>query len=61
MPKVGENFLPSHDALNPILVVDLFDIWGIGFMGPFLPPLDTSTFWWELTMCRSGLKQSLAE
>ena len=22
--------------LNPILVVDLFDVWGIDFMGPFL-------------------------
>ena len=42
--------------LNPILVVDLFDVWGIDFMGPLLPPLDTSTFWWELTMCQSGLK-----
>ena len=21
--------------LNPILVVDLFDVWGIDFMGPF--------------------------
>ena len=31
MPKVGKNFSPSHDALNPILVVDLFDVWGIDF------------------------------
>ena len=22
--------------LNPVLVVDLFDVWGIDFMGPFL-------------------------
>ena len=22
--------------LNPIMVVDLFDVWGIDFMGPFL-------------------------
>ena len=22
--------------LNPILVVELFDVWGIDFMGPFL-------------------------
>jgi len=21
--------------LNPIIVVDIFDVWGIGFMGPF--------------------------
>ena len=25
--------------LNPILVVDLFDVWGINFMGPFPSPL----------------------
>jgi hypothetical protein len=22
--------------LNPILVVEIFDVWGINFMGPFL-------------------------
>ena len=46
--------------LNPILVVDLFDVWGIDFMGPFPSSLDTSTFWWELIMCLSGSKQFLA-
>ena len=45
--------------LNPIMVVDLFDFWGIDFMHHSFPPLDTSTFWRELTMCPSGLKQFL--
>ena len=35
MPKTWEAFSPSHDALEPNLVVDLFDVWGIDFMGPF--------------------------
>ena len=39
--------------LNPILVVDLFDVWGIDFMGPF--PIRIS--WWGLTMYPSGLKR----
>ena len=47
--------------LNPILVVDLFDVWGIDFMGRSLLPLDMFTFWWGSTMCRSGLKQCLVE
>ena len=47
--------------LNPILVVDLFDVWGINFMGPFLLLLDMYTYWWGLTMCLSGLKQFHAE
>ena len=42
--------------LNPILVFDIFDVWDHS-----LPSLDTSTFWWELTMCKNGLKQCLAE
>ena len=44
--------------LNPILVVELFDVWGIDFMGPFPHLMVIHTFWWEWTMCPSGLKQS---
>ena len=47
--------------LNPILVVDLFDVGGINFMGPFPSSLDMFTFWRGSTMCRNGLKQCLAE
>ena len=43
--------------LNPILVVELFDVWGINFMDHFLLPSDILTFSWELTMCRNGSKQ----
>ena len=35
MPKTREVVSPSYDALEPILVVELFDVWGIDFMGPF--------------------------
>ncbi|CAA7041259.1 unnamed protein product [Microthlaspi erraticum] len=32
--------------LNPILEVEIFDVWGIDFMGPFKPPqTGTTTFW----------------
>lgn len=27
-------------TLNPILVVEVFDVWGIDFMGPFPPSFD---------------------
>ena len=42
--------------LNSILVIDLFDVWASISLDHSLLPLDTSTFWWELTMCQSGLK-----
>ena len=47
--------------LNPILVVELFDVWGINFMDHFLLPSDILTFSWELTMCRNGSKQCRVE
>jgi len=28
--------------LNPILIVDVFDVWGIDFMGPFLMSFEHS-------------------
>ena len=48
--------------LNPILVVDLFDIWGIDFMGPFpsslgylyiLVGVDYVSKWFEAVPCRA--------
>ena len=57
------NFSPSHDALNPILVVDLFDVWGIDFMGPFpsslgylyiLVGVDYVSKWVEAVPCRAA-------
>ena len=48
--------------LNPILVVDLFDVWGIDFMGPFpssfgyiyiLVGVDYVSKWVESVPCRA--------
>ena len=48
--------------LSPILVVDLFDVWGINFMGPFLMPfrysyilvgVDYVSKWVEAIPCKS--------
>ena len=61
MPKIRENLSLHMMPLNPILVVDLFDVWASISWDHSLPPLDTSTFCWELTMCQNGLKQCLAE
>ena len=33
--------------LNPILVVELFDVWGLDFMGPFPTSYGNNTYWWE--------------
>ena len=33
--RLGKLTHRSMMPLNPILVVDIFDVWGIGFMGPF--------------------------
>ena len=35
MPKARELSRQHMMPLNPILVVELFDVWGIDFMGPF--------------------------
>ena len=49
--------------LNPILVVDLFDVWGIDFMGPFpssfrhlyiLVGVDYVSKWVEAVPCRAA-------
>ncbi|RVW90224.1 Pol polyprotein [Vitis vinifera] len=35
MPKAREANKRNQMPMNPILIVDLFDVWGIDFMGPF--------------------------
>ena len=49
--------------MNPILVVDLFDVWGINFMGPFpssfgyiyiLVGVDYVSKWVEAVPCRAA-------
>ncbi|RVW27710.1 hypothetical protein CK203_112461 [Vitis vinifera] len=37
----------EHDAFEPILIVDLFYVWGIDFMDHSLCLLATLTSWWE--------------
>ncbi|XP_076901431.1 uncharacterized protein LOC143555837 [Bidens hawaiensis] len=44
-------------ALQPILVVDIFDVWGIDFMGPLRTHMGAYTFLLQLTMCQSGLRR----
>ncbi|CAA7038864.1 unnamed protein product [Microthlaspi erraticum] len=47
---------------NPILEVEVFDVWGIDFMGPFEPPSHGNRYiLWRLTMCPSGSRQSLPQ
>ena len=51
---------------NPILVVDLFDVWGIDFMGPFpssfghfyiLVGVDYVSKWVKAVPCRAVMSQ----
>ena len=36
MPTRWRHFKKQELPLNPILVIELFDVWGIDFMGPFV-------------------------
>ncbi|KAL6342198.1 hypothetical protein AAG906_006812 [Vitis piasezkii] len=56
---IRKNMMP----LNPILIVDLFDVWGIDFMGPFpmsfgysyiLVGVDYVSKWVEVIPCKSN-------
>ncbi|RVW82032.1 Pol polyprotein [Vitis vinifera] len=44
--------------MNPILIVDLFDVWGIDFMGPFPMSFGNSYILVGWTMFLNGLRQS---
>ena len=35
MPRLGKLTRRNQMPMNPILIVDLFNVWGIDFMGPF--------------------------
>ncbi|CAA7018813.1 unnamed protein product [Microthlaspi erraticum] len=39
---------------NFILEVEVFDVWGVDFMGPFPSSYGNCTFWWLSTMYLSG-------
>jgi len=40
--------------LNPILKVEIFDIWGIDFMGPFSNSFGNQFIWLLWTMSLNG-------
>nr|GEU96668.1 reverse transcriptase domain-containing protein [Tanacetum cinerariifolium] len=42
---------------NAIQVYEIFDVWGIDFMRPFLSSKGNDTFSWPLTICPNGLKR----
>ncbi|RVW62576.1 hypothetical protein CK203_061602 [Vitis vinifera] len=55
--------------MNPILIVDLFDVWGIDFMGPFpmsfgnsyiLVGVDYVSKWVEAIPSKYGVKHKVA-
>ena len=56
--------------LNPIMIVELFDVWGIDFMGPFPPTfgyiyilvaVDYVSKWIEAIPCREIVQKFLKE
>ena len=47
--------------LNPNLVVDLFDVWGIDFMGLFPTSFGYSYILVGLITCPNGLRQFLTK
>ncbi|RVW87035.1 Retrovirus-related Pol polyprotein from transposon 297 [Vitis vinifera] len=63
MRVASEANTPNMMPLNPILIVDVFDVWGIDFMGPFpmsfghsyiLVGVDYVSKWVEAIPCRSN-------
>ena len=62
MSKVGEDLSSSHDASEPDFV-DMFNVWGIDYMGPFpssfgyvyiLVGVDYVSKWVETVPCRAA-------
>nr|GEX45406.1 reverse transcriptase domain-containing protein [Tanacetum cinerariifolium] len=42
---------------NSIQICEIFDVWGIDFMGPFRLHEGTNIFLWPSIICQNGLKQ----
>ncbi|RVW70363.1 hypothetical protein CK203_060532 [Vitis vinifera] len=57
MPKTREAYKKKPNAMNPILIVDLFDVWGIDFMGPF--PMVVLKFLKENIFSRFGVPKAI--
>ena len=63
MPNGRKDLETRYDTLNPILEIELFDVWGIDFMGPFpnsfgnqymLVVVDYVSKWVEATPSRTN-------
>ncbi|RVW96431.1 hypothetical protein CK203_029711 [Vitis vinifera] len=57
MPKAREANKRNQMPMNPILIVDLFDVWGIDFMGPF--PMVVLKFLKENIFSRFGVPKAI--
>ncbi|RVW44700.1 Retrovirus-related Pol polyprotein from transposon 17.6 [Vitis vinifera] len=56
--RLGKLTRRNQMPMNPILIVDLFDVWGIDFMGPFPMSFGNSYILVGWTMFLNGLRQS---
>ncbi|RVW91780.1 Retrovirus-related Pol polyprotein from transposon 17.6 [Vitis vinifera] len=56
--RLGKLTERNQMPMNPILIVDLFYVWGIDFMGPFPISFVTLINWWGWTMFPNGWRQS---
>ena len=52
-----QNMMP----LNPILEIELFDVWGIDFVGPFPNSFENQYILVAVDLCPSGLKPFLVK
>jgi hypothetical protein len=61
--KLGSISKKNMMPLNPILIVEIFDVWGIDFMGPFLNSfgylctlvaMDYVSKWVEVVACKTN-------
>ncbi|RVW81861.1 Pro-Pol polyprotein [Vitis vinifera] len=52
------SYKKNQMPMNPILIVDFFDVWGIDFMGPFPMSFGNSYILVGWTMFLNGLRQS---
>ena len=55
--RTGNISKRNEMPLSGNLVIELFDVWGIDFMGPFPPSCGNSYILWQLIMCRNGLRR----
>ncbi|RVW63902.1 Retrovirus-related Pol polyprotein from transposon 17.6 [Vitis vinifera] len=67
--RLGKLTKRNQMPMNPILIVELFDVWGIDFMGPFpmsfgnsyiLVGVDYVSKWVEATPSKYGVKHKVA-